>query len=123
MKLLSFFITILITFIACGKHQTCKGVEFNGTRSFKNNKPFTGKCITHHNNSNLKSIQSYSDGFDHGEWIFYFNDGTIETEGAFKKGEKVGIWKYYYRNGKLKNVSEYSKKGILVKSENFDSIY
>lgn len=123
MKLFSFLITILITFVACGRHQTCNGVEFNGTRSFKNNKPFTGKCITHHNNSNLRSIQSYKNGFDHGEWIFYFDDGTLETKGTFKDGKKVGVWKYYYKNGKMKNVSEYSNNGTLVKSESFDSIY
>ncbi len=67
---------------------------------------YTGRCSTYDLDT-LSSIRSYKDGYDDGNWTFYYKNGEIETKGKFKMGKRVGEWKYYYENGNLKQVAEY----------------
>tara|TARA_B100000700_G_C14805274_1_gene742548 strand:+ start:126 stop:542 length:417 start_codon:yes stop_codon:yes gene_type:complete len=67
---------------------------------------YTGRC-GNYNEGNLRSIQQYKDGLDHGKWVFYYESGEIETVANFEMGEREGKWKYYHENGSLKQVSYY----------------
>ena len=94
---------LLISFLifsSC-KNETCKGIEFNGGRSFKDGSAYSGTCITHHTNGEIKSIQNYKNGYDHGKWEFFYANKKNQTKGMFNMGKKNGEWTYYYENGKL----------------------
>ena len=94
------FIFLFFLFVSCNK-ETCKGIEYVNGVTFKNGKLYSGKCITHNPNGTIRSIQSYKDGLDHGEWIFYHDNDELSTIGRFNLGKKVGEWKYYHKNGNI----------------------
>ena len=114
----SFVITLL--FVNCGKPKTCKGIYRIGNITYKNEKSYNGKCVTHHPNFKIRSVQSYENGFDHGEWKFYHDNGEISTIGKFEYGKKIGVWKYYFPSGALKVLSEYNYSGDLIRQEKYD---
>ena len=94
------FVGLVFLLISCKKN-TCKGIEYVNGVTYKNGELYTGNCITHNTNGKTRSIQSYKNGLDHGEWIFYHDNDVISTVGHFKLGKKVGEWKYYHQNGAL----------------------
>jgi len=98
-QILSLF--LFATFIISCVKETCAGVEYINGISYKNGKPYTGKCITHHKNSVIRSIQNYKNGLDHGQWKFYHDNEKLHTIGSFNNGKKIGEWKYYHKNGKI----------------------
>ena len=95
-----YFLIVLLILTSC-KNQTCESVEYNNGMSFKNGSPFSGTCIIHHSNGEIKSIQNYKNGYDHGEWEFFYRDKKIQTKGTFNLGQKDGKWVYYYENSIL----------------------
>lgn len=107
-KIISFFLFIFL--FSCQK-TTCKGVELIDGLSYKNGELYTGKCITHTSNGTLRSIQSYKEGFDHGEWIFYHDNQELSTIGKFNKGKKIGEWKYFHENGLLYFHQYFNQRG------------
>ena len=111
---------LLISFLifsSC-KNETCKGIEFNGGRSFKDGSAYSGTCITHHTNGEIKSIQNYKNGYDHGKWEFFYADKTYQVQGSFLMGKKDGLWFYYYQNGAVskEHFYENGKKSGVWKS-------
>ena len=108
-------LTFLI-FLGCSKPNECPEFDFNNLERITtlNNVPYTGRCSTYINEK-IKSVQQYLNGYDYGNWIFYFDNGQVETKGRFNKtGERVGRWKYYFDNGAKKQVSKYSKNGNRI---------
>ena len=101
--------------INCSKKQ-CGELTFDSTTktTYSNNDLFTGDCKTLYFNGKLKSEQSYKEGKDHGDWIFYFMNGSIQTKGTFKNGLSIGEWKYYQDNGKLWKEKFYSENGKKI---------
>ena len=94
-----FFIIILITY-SCQK-ETCKGVVFKNGISSKGGKLYSGTCITHHTNGEVRSIQNYKKGYDHGKWEFFYANKKNQVKGTFNMGKKNGEWTYYHENGEL----------------------
>jgi antitoxin component YwqK of YwqJK toxin-antitoxin module len=97
--LFCFFIITLTTY-SCQK-ETCKGVVFKNGISSKGGILYSGTCITHHTNGEVRSIQNYKNGYDHGEWKFFYRDKKIQVKGTFNLGQKDGKWVYYYENSIL----------------------
>lgn len=74
-------------------------------------------------NGTVRSIRRYKNGFDHGEWRFYYDNGQLEVMGEFFNGEKIGEWKYFFKNGSLKNLQTYTDKGVKTgKWVKYDSL-
>ena len=61
---LKFLLVVMLILTSC-KNETCKGVEFKDGMSFKNGSPYSGTCIVHHTNGEIRSIQKYKNGYDH----------------------------------------------------------
>ena len=104
-------ITVLFFFVLSCNYtipKKCPDIVYENSLSYLDGSLYTGRCSV---GDTLISIQQYSSGKDHGNWIFFFNDGSVETEAKFVFGERDGKWKYYHNNGKLKQVSRY-KKGV-----------
>lgn len=104
----------LLSLYSCQK-ETCKGVIFKEGVSYKNSQLYSGTCITHHINGEVKSIQTYKNGFDHAKWEFFYSDKTPEVIGSFNMGKKEGKWLYYHKNGILWKEHYYqdgNQKGI-----------
>lgn len=97
---LKYFFVVIFIFTGCN-NETCKGVEFKNGISYKNGKLYTGKCVTHHTNGEIRSKQSYKNGYDHGNWEFFYANKKQQTKGSFNMGKKNGKWTYYYDNGTL----------------------
>ena len=117
------FIFCLIL-INCSKKQ-CGELSFNKSTktTYSNNDLFTGDCKSLFFNGKLKSEQSYRDGKDHGNWVFYFINGTIQVEGKFDNGLRIGDWKYYHENGMLWKHHYYSDIGQKTGSwKEFDDL-
>ena len=117
------FIFFLIL-INCSKKQRGE-LSFNKSTktTYSNNDLFTGDCKSLFFNGKLKSEQSYRDGKDHGNWVFYFINGTIQVEGKFDNGLRIGDWKYYHENGMLWKHHYYSDIGQKIGSwKEFDDL-
>lgn len=117
-NLISHYICILFLCLYSCQKETCKGVIYKDGRSYKFDSFYSGSCITHHTNGELRSIQSYKNGYDHGKWEFFYNDKTIQTEGTFAMGNKDGKWLYYHKNGALSKEHYYEngkKVGVWKK--------
>jgi len=97
---LKFLLVVMLILTSC-KNETCKDVIYKDGRSFKNGSPYSGTCIDHHSNGEIRSIQNYANGYDHGKWKFFYSDKTIQTEGFFVMGKKDRKWLYYHKNGTL----------------------
>lgn len=95
---------------------TCEGIVYSNGLTYKNSKLFSGSCITHHSNLKIRSVQSYKNGKDHGDWVFYFDNGIIETKGQFSEGVKKGIWEYYNSKGQLRLTVQYNDVGEIINS-------
>ena len=106
-----FLVTVL--FCSCSK-TNCLDIGFTDGISYKNGKKFTGNCESFHPNGNLKSIQTYKKGLDHGEWIFYFPSGNIQTKGTFNEGVRIGKWEYFHENSSIWKEQFYDSKGDRV---------
>ena len=114
-KKLILVISVLIM-VSCSEPNECPEFDFNNLErtTTLNNIPFTGRCSTYLN-GRLKSVQQYLNGYDYGNWVFYFDNGKVETKGRFNKtGERVGRWKYYFDNGVKMQISKYSKNGDRI---------
>ena len=98
--IIKYFLIVLLTLTSC-KNETCKGVEYKNSMSFKNGSPFSGTCINHHTNGEIRSIQNYKNGYDHGNWEFFYRNKKIKVKGKFNMGEKDGKWTYFHENGIL----------------------
>ena len=97
---IKYFLFLVFILTSC-KNETCKGVEFRNGISYKNGKLYSGTCITHHSNGEVRSIQSYLNGYDHGDWEFFYANKKQQTKGGFIMGKKNGKWTYYHENGML----------------------
>ena len=95
--------------LSCEKD--CSKLVYSDGLTTLNNKLFTGTCKSYYLTGNLKSVQSYKNGFDNGDWEFYFNNGNIQTKGSFSKGKKTGIWKYFFENGNIWKENFYDVNG------------
>ena len=105
---LKFLLVVMLILTSC-KNETCKGVEFKDGMSFKNGSPYSGTCIDHHTNGEIRSIQKYKNGLDHGKWEFYYPNKKLQVSGKFIMGEKDGKWTYYYENSIIWKEHFYSK--------------
>lgn len=112
MRKLSIY-AFIIFFISCSKIN-CLDIGFSDGFSYKGGKKFTGNCDSYYPNGNLKSIQSYKKGLDHGEWIFYFSNGNIQTKGTFNEGIRINKWEYFHENGSIWKEQFYNSKGDRV---------
>ena len=116
------FLLVILTCLSC-ETETCRGVDYINGLSLKNGLPYSGKCVTHNVEGAIRSIRRYKNGYDHGEWRFYYDNGQLEVIGEFFNGEKIGQWKYFYENGSLKNIQSYNEKGVRTgKWVKYDSI-
>lgn len=111
---------LIVIFYSCNNYsRTCKNLQYVNGMTYEYDSFYSGTCVTHHKNFNLRSVQSYRKGFDHGKWEFYFEDGILEVEGNFNMGKKVGKWKYYYPSGKIKRIMEYDNDSNLINDLKF----
>lgn len=116
-KTILFLVTI---FLACDK-QPCPDLKFiDGITYDSNGKPYTGNCSTFYNDFNIKSIEKYNKGKDHGKWTFYFNNGNVQTQGRFEDGLKTGEWKYFYETGEIWKLNYFSKGKKIKNWSTFD---
>ena len=98
--ILKYFLIVLLFLTSC-KNDPCNKIEYKNGMSFKNGSPYSGTCINLHSNGEIKSIQNYKKGYDHGKWEFFYRDKKTQTKGTFNMGKKNGEWTYYYENGML----------------------
>ena len=117
--ILKYFLILLLILTSC-KKETCKGVEFKDGISFKNGSPFSGTCITNHSNGEIRSIQNYKNGYDHGEWKFFYQDKKVHVKGTFILGQKDGEWTYYHENGILHKENFYENGNQIGVWKTFD---
>jgi len=115
MKSIFYILLLSCIFLNSCNTPSCAGVVFKNGVSLKDGKPYSGTCETYHPNRELKSIQTYSEGLDDGEWVFYFPNGKIQTKGQFNKGVRIGKWEYYYDNGNVWRENHYSQNGLKDK--------
>ena len=99
-----------IIFLSCSK-KDCKDLVYKDGITSLHGKLFTGECSEYYSNGQIRSIQKYLDGKDHGEWIFYYPAEIIRTRGVFNKGVRIGKWEYYYSNGNLWKINNYDSLG------------
>ena len=106
-----YIITFLFFFILSCNYSIpnkCQGIVYENNLTYLNGDLYTGRCSVYSGDT-LISIQQYSSGKDHGNWIFFFKVGSVETKAKFVFGERDGKWKYYHNNGELKQISRYNK--------------
>lgn len=108
-----FIFLITLLFYSCS-NSNCLDLGYSDGITYKNNNKYSGNCESYHTNGNLKSKQSYKNGLDHGEWIFYFQNGIIQTMGTFNEGIRIGKWEYFYENGSIWKEQFYDSKGNRV---------
>ena len=106
--LIKYFLIVLLILTSC-KNETCKGVEQKDGISFKNGSPYSGTCIVNHSNGEIRSIQNYKNGYDHGNWEFFYSDKKTQVKGRFNMGKKDGKWTYFHKNGVLHKEHFYKK--------------
>lgn len=111
MKYILFFIILLI--YSCNKI-SCSNLEYTDGLTYKNGKLYTGDCSDYFSNGQVRSIQTYLNGMDHGKWKFYHPGQIPQTLGEFKNGIRIGTWKYYYSNGKIWKINKYDSTGKKV---------
>tara|TARA_B110000046_G_scaffold148627_1_gene156544 strand:- start:3418 stop:3834 length:417 start_codon:yes stop_codon:yes gene_type:complete len=98
--IIKYLLFVLLILTSC-KNETCKGVEFIDGMTFKNGALYSGTCINHHTNGEIRSIQNYKKGYDHGKWEFFYANKKNQVKGTFNMGKKNGEWTYYHENGEL----------------------
>ena len=62
---------------------------------------FTGenKSSNTFESGQIKRTGGFSNGLNHGKWVWYYENGVKEMEGSFINGKRNGIWKIWDRNG------------------------
>jgi antitoxin component YwqK of YwqJK toxin-antitoxin module len=103
-----FFLTLF--FLSC-TNTDCGDLIFNNGTTTLKGKLFSGNCVEYYPNGQLKSVQNYLDGKDHGDWIFYFSAEIPRTKGSFNRGIRIGKWEYYYQNGNPWKINYYDSLG------------
>ena len=112
---MKYLIVIFCLFFGCS-NRNCGKLIFDKQKkiTFLNEIPYTGSCNSYFITGNIKSVQSYLDGKDHGNWIFYYSNGIIQTKGRFDNGHRVGKWEYFFHNGIIFKENFYSSNGEKV---------
>ena len=116
---LKFLLVVMLILTSC-KNETCKDVIYKDGMSFKNGSPYSGTCIVHHTNGEIRSIQKYKNGYDHGEWKFFYRDKKVHVKGTFILGQKDGEWTYYHENGILHKENFYENGKQIGVWKTFD---
>ena len=75
-----------------------------------------GKWIILSNDSSLKELITYKNGYKDGLYKSFFFDGQIAIKGYYKDGLKHGRWQYYSQKG-FKGSSFLYKNGESIKSK------
>ena len=101
---------IFTVFLSCSKTD-CKDLVFKDGITTLKGDLYSGDCSEYYSNGQIKSIQKYLDGKDHGEWVFYYPAEIIRTRGEFNKGVRVGKWEYFYNNGNPWKIHYYDSIG------------
>lgn len=103
---------LFLLFLTSCFTEYCGDLNYDNGLTYKQGVLFTGTCKSYDLSNQLRSVQSYNNGLDHGEWVFYSKNGSILTEGVFVNGKRDGVWKYYYETGEIWkiNVFEMDKK-------------
>ena len=116
---LKFLLVVMLILTSC-KNETCKGVEFIDGMTFKNGALYSGTCINHHTNGEIRSIQNYKKGYDHGKWEFFYANKKNQVKGTFNMGKKNGEWTYYHENGILHKENFYENGNQIGVWKTFD---
>ena len=113
---------LLFLIMSCQKPVPCKNTAYLDGKTYLYGDLFTGDCLTAHKNGEVKSVQRYKEGIDHGEWRFYFNNGQLETIGWFENGKRIKEWRYYFKNGNLNYSVNYQQGMKEGKTLGYDSL-
>ena len=97
----------------------------------KTNKPYTGVCISYHENSKRQRVAKFVDGkeqdtsysyyktgspwtitgwdngIENGEWKFWYENGNLAWENTYELGQKTGTWRFFFEDGSIKKVLNY----------------
>ncbi len=114
MKIIPVFLSIFTILSSCSSSVSCNDIIYKDGVSYHKGKKFSGDCESYYPNGKLKSIQTYANGLDHGNWIFYYQNQYIQTKGKFNLGVRVGEWRYFHDNGKLWKFNFYSNDGRKI---------
>ena len=116
-KIYLLFILSNLVITSCTKI-ICNDLVYDNGVTKLNGVLFSGNCKSYFFTGELKSIEKYLDGLDHGKWIFYFINGNIQTQGEFNKGKRIGSWKYFFEDKSIWKIHNYdsfgSKKGDWI---------
>lgn len=112
------FIVIVFIFLCSCQSElnTCpENLKWDGKAiTTLNGKEYSGTCVTKFDNGSIRSIRSYKNGYDHGEWIFYYSNENIQTKGRFNMGKRIGTWQYLFEDGKPWKVQYYDEDGNRI---------
>lgn len=108
------FLFIFLFLLSCSDPVFCSSLDYENGLTYNKGKLYTGKCETYFNDFKIRSKQQYSNGKDHGKWIFYFNNGNIQTKGEFNMGSRIGEWNYFFESGKIWKRNFYSENGNKI---------
>ena len=75
-------------------------------------KPFSGKNLCLHEDSQKKSQGKIKDGKIEGKWTVWYESGKKESEGKYKNGKENGKWIWWYKNTQKEREAKY-KDGKL----------
>jgi len=70
---------------------------------------FTGENKTSNtfDNGQIKWTGGFSNGLNHGKWVWYYENGVKKMEGSFINGKRRGIWEIRDINGNKISEGQY----------------
>ena len=100
-KLLFVIIALLMLNVSCSKEINENTLERRGIYKYEpdSNKPYTGKVVDFHVNSQKSISGTYKKGMRNGSWTQWYDNGQKKMAGTYKYGEKVRKWTRWYDNG------------------------
>ena len=106
-----FFLTI----ISCSP-ENCSNLYFDKKNklTYFNDELYTGLCESYYFTGEIKSIQKYNNGKEHGDWLFFYNNKNIQVSGSFSNGNRIGEWKYFFENGLIWKENFYDSLGKKI---------
>ena len=88
-------------FIESEKFDSSSYVDHQGYRRLFSAFVQVGPWSTYHDNGQLRTKVSYTNGLPNSTFVHHAENGTVTARGTYAKGKKEGKWQYWHDNGLL----------------------
>jgi len=102
-------------------NNNCNRQDYFGYLRTKDINTKSFRMILYYDSTQVRSINSYSNGLEDGDCIEYYKNNRVDAKGQYVNGEKNGVWLWHFENGQVSSKETY-EMGVRKSVEMWDSL-